>query len=45
MKQTAMISLLIFIQVTASAQGDICKSWGKYYFGVEKIKKKELKEF
>ena len=45
MKQTSIILLFILIQVSASAQGNIRKSWGKYYIGDERIKKKELKRF
>ncbi len=44
-KASIFFLLIILIQVTASAQETIRRSWTKFYLGDEKIKKKELKAF
>lgn len=44
-KASIFFSLIILIQISASAQETIRRSWTKYYLGDEKIKKKELKAF
>ena len=45
MKKASIILLVFLIQVTASAQGTISKSWTRFYLEGEKIKKKELRRF